>query len=48
MVGELKPAESLPFQDMMHYEQLRAGVIQHNLLVDNLIYKVSWSTLIFL
>uniref|UniRef100_A0A3P9P4M1 TBC1 domain family, member 19 n=1 Tax=Poecilia reticulata TaxID=8081 RepID=A0A3P9P4M1_POERE len=26
-------------QDMMHYEQLRAGVIQHNLLVDNLIYK---------
>ncbi|PWA28798.1 hypothetical protein CCH79_00012920 [Gambusia affinis] len=26
-------------QDMMHYEQLRAGVIQHNLLVDNLVYK---------
>ncbi|MEQ2174171.1 hypothetical protein GOODEAATRI_005042 [Goodea atripinnis] len=24
----------------MHYEQLRAGVIQHDLLVDNLIYKV--------
>uniref|UniRef100_A0A669CXT3 TBC1 domain family, member 19 n=1 Tax=Oreochromis niloticus TaxID=8128 RepID=A0A669CXT3_ORENI len=26
-------------QDVMHYEQLKAGVIQHNLLVDNLIYK---------
>uniref|UniRef100_A0AAQ6AE66 Rab-GAP TBC domain-containing protein n=1 Tax=Amphiprion ocellaris TaxID=80972 RepID=A0AAQ6AE66_AMPOC len=26
-------------QDMMHYEQLKAGVIQHDLLVDNLIYK---------
>ncbi|MEQ2274663.1 hypothetical protein XENORESO_005227 [Xenotaenia resolanae] len=25
--------------DVMHYEQLRAGVIQHDLLVDNLIYK---------
>lgn len=24
----------------MHYEQLKAGVIQHDLLVDNLIYKV--------
>ncbi|MEQ2194128.1 hypothetical protein XENOCAPTIV_024019 [Xenoophorus captivus] len=23
----------------MHYEQLRAGVIQHDLLIDNLIYK---------
>lgn len=28
-------------QDIMHYEQLKAGVIQHDLLVDNLIYKVS-------
>lgn len=27
----------------MHYEQLKAGVIQHDLLVDNLIYKVSSS-----
>uniref|UniRef100_A0A8P4KLQ0 TBC1 domain family, member 19 n=1 Tax=Dicentrarchus labrax TaxID=13489 RepID=A0A8P4KLQ0_DICLA len=26
-------------QDVMHYEQLMAGVIQHDLLVDNLIYK---------
>uniref|UniRef100_A0A8C4Z646 TBC1 domain family, member 19 n=1 Tax=Gadus morhua TaxID=8049 RepID=A0A8C4Z646_GADMO len=26
-------------QDMMHYEQLKAGVIQHDMLVDNLIYK---------
>uniref|UniRef100_A0A1A8QZ72 TBC1 domain family, member 19 n=1 Tax=Nothobranchius rachovii TaxID=451742 RepID=A0A1A8QZ72_9TELE len=26
-------------QDEMHYEQLKAGVIQHDLLVDNLIYK---------
>ncbi|XP_076016137.1 TBC1 domain family member 19 [Genypterus blacodes] len=26
-------------QDVMHYEQLKAGVIQHDLLVDNLIYK---------
>uniref|UniRef100_A0A4W6CTF2 TBC1 domain family, member 19 n=1 Tax=Lates calcarifer TaxID=8187 RepID=A0A4W6CTF2_LATCA len=26
--------------DVMHYEQLKAGVIQHDLLVDNLIYKV--------
>uniref|UniRef100_A0A8C3AF01 TBC1 domain family, member 19 n=1 Tax=Cyclopterus lumpus TaxID=8103 RepID=A0A8C3AF01_CYCLU len=26
-------------QDVMHYEQLTAGVIQHDLLVDNLIYK---------
>ncbi|KAG7241613.1 hypothetical protein INR49_025533 [Caranx melampygus] len=25
--------------DVMHYEQLKAGVIQHYLLVDNLIYK---------
>ena len=25
----------------MYYEQLKAGVIQHDLLVDNLIYKVS-------
>ncbi|KAF0029156.1 hypothetical protein F2P81_018261 [Scophthalmus maximus] len=25
--------------DVMHYEQLKAGVIQHDLLVDNLIYK---------
>lgn len=24
----------------MHYEQLKAGVIQHDLLIDNLIYKV--------
>lgn len=24
----------------MYYEQLTAGVIQHDLLVDNLIYKV--------
>lgn len=24
----------------MYYEQLKAGVIQHDLLVDNLIYKV--------
>lgn len=35
----------LPFQDVMHYEQLKAGVIQHELLVDNLIYKVCYSTL---
>ncbi|CAL8327699.1 unnamed protein product [Lota lota] len=26
-------------QDVMHYEQLKAGVIQHDMLVDNLIYK---------
>ncbi|XP_063042692.1 TBC1 domain family member 19 isoform X2 [Engraulis encrasicolus] len=26
-------------EDVMHYEQLKAGVIQHGLLVDNLIYK---------
>ncbi|XP_068164677.1 TBC1 domain family member 19 isoform X2 [Antennarius striatus] len=26
-------------QDVTHYEQLAAGVIQHDLLVDNLIYK---------
>ncbi|XP_037532409.1 TBC1 domain family member 19 [Nematolebias whitei] len=26
-------------QDVMHYEQLKAGVIHHDLLVDNLIYK---------
>uniref|UniRef100_A0A3Q0SJW4 TBC1 domain family, member 19 n=1 Tax=Amphilophus citrinellus TaxID=61819 RepID=A0A3Q0SJW4_AMPCI len=26
-------------QDAMHYEQLKAGVIQYDLLVDNLIYK---------
>uniref|UniRef100_A0A3Q3X3U1 Rab-GAP TBC domain-containing protein n=1 Tax=Mola mola TaxID=94237 RepID=A0A3Q3X3U1_MOLML len=26
-------------QDVMYYEQLTAGVIQHDLLVDNLIYK---------
>ncbi|XP_061664116.1 TBC1 domain family member 19 isoform X2 [Syngnathoides biaculeatus] len=26
-------------QDVMHYEQLKAGVLQHDLLVDNLIYK---------
>ncbi|KAG5260751.1 hypothetical protein AALO_G00296060 [Alosa alosa] len=26
-------------EDIMHYEQLKAGVIQHDLLVDNLIYK---------
>ncbi|CAG04574.1 unnamed protein product, partial [Tetraodon nigroviridis] len=26
-------------QDVMYYEQLKAGVIQHDLLVDNLIYK---------
>ncbi|XP_067381218.1 TBC1 domain family member 19 isoform X2 [Channa argus] len=26
-------------QDVMHYEQLTAGVIQHDMLVDNLIYK---------
>ncbi|XP_023821949.1 TBC1 domain family member 19 isoform X3 [Oryzias latipes] len=26
-------------QDVMHYEQLKAGVIQHDLLVDYLIYK---------
>uniref|UniRef100_A0A3P8UZ63 TBC1 domain family, member 19 n=1 Tax=Cynoglossus semilaevis TaxID=244447 RepID=A0A3P8UZ63_CYNSE len=25
--------------DVMHYEQLKTGVIQHDLLVDNLIYK---------
>uniref|UniRef100_A0A3B3C1W9 TBC1 domain family, member 19 n=1 Tax=Oryzias melastigma TaxID=30732 RepID=A0A3B3C1W9_ORYME len=30
-------------QDVMHYEQLKAGVIQHDLLVDYLIYKVSSS-----
>lgn len=35
---------SLRFQDVMHYEQLTAGVIQHDLLVDNLIYKVRSST----
>lgn len=28
----------------MYYEQLKAGVIQHDLLVDNLIYKVHSST----
>lgn len=28
----------------MYYEQLKAGVIQHDLLVDNLIYKVRCST----
>lgn len=28
----------------MYYEQLKAGVIQHDLLVDNLIYKVLFST----
>lgn len=33
----------LTFQDVMHYEQLKAGVIQHDLLVDYLIYKVSSS-----
>lgn len=37
--------DSLPFQDVMYYEQLTAGVIQHDLLVDNLIYKVHSSTL---
>ncbi|XP_026990312.1 TBC1 domain family member 19 isoform X2 [Tachysurus fulvidraco] len=26
-------------EDIMHYEQLKAAVIQHDLLVDNLIYK---------
>ncbi|XP_061921240.1 TBC1 domain family member 19 isoform X2 [Entelurus aequoreus] len=26
-------------QDVLHYEQLKTGVIQHDLLVDNLIYK---------
>ncbi|XP_028330910.1 TBC1 domain family member 19 [Gouania willdenowi] len=26
-------------QDVMYYEQLKAGVIQHDLLVDNLVYK---------
>ncbi|XP_077357618.1 TBC1 domain family member 19 isoform X2 [Festucalex cinctus] len=26
-------------QDVMYYEQLKAGVLQHDLLVDNLIYK---------
>lgn len=36
----MKLAGSLPSQDVMHYEQLKAGVIQHYLLVDNLIYKV--------
>lgn len=29
-----------PGQDVMYYEQLKAGVLQHDLLVDNLIYKV--------
>lgn len=33
------------FQDVMHYEQLTAGVIQHDLLVDNLVYKVGSPTL---
>lgn len=28
----------------MYYEQLKAGVIQHDLLVDKLIYKVRSST----
>lgn len=28
----------------MYYEQLKAGVIQHDLLVDSLIYKVRSST----
>lgn len=28
----------------MYYEQLKAGVLQHDLLVDNLIYKVLSST----
>lgn len=36
----MKHVGSLPLQDVMHYEQLKAGVIQHYLLVDNLIYKV--------
>ena len=38
----LSPSPSLSLfpQDMMHYEQLKAGVIQHDMLVDNLIYKV--------
>ncbi len=27
-------------QDITHYEQLKARVIHHDLLVDNLIYKV--------
>lgn len=36
----IKCVGSLPFQDIMHYEQLMAGVIQHDLMVDNLIYKV--------
>ncbi|XP_051923979.1 TBC1 domain family member 19 [Hippocampus zosterae] len=28
-----------PPQDVLHFEQLKAGVLQHDLLVDNLIYK---------
>lgn len=40
-----KHVGSLLFQDVMHYEQLKAGVIQHDLLIDNLIYKVSSSML---
>lgn len=28
----------------MYYEQLKAGVIQHDLLVDKLIYKVRFSS----
>ncbi|KAF1380656.1 hypothetical protein PFLUV_G00166150 [Perca fluviatilis] len=31
--------DSAAAADVMHYEQLTAGVIQHDLLVDNLIYK---------
>lgn len=45
VIAHIKHVGSLPFQDVMHYEQLTAGVIQHDLLVDNLIYKVHSSTL---
>lgn len=44
-IVHIKHVGSLLFQDVMHYEQLKAGVIQHDLLVDNLIYKVSSSAL---
>lgn len=30
-------------QDILYYEQLKTNVIQHDLLVDSLIYKVSES-----
>lgn len=37
--------DALMLQDVMYYEQLKAGVLQHDLLVDSLIYKVHSSAL---